>query len=211
MTRIAFLVDGFNLYHSVMRLKGDTGCSTKWLDLDSLCRSYLPLFGRDASLASIHYFSALPYHLSPTNSGKVARHEVYLSCLKASGITVQLGRFKEKDVYCPNCKSYFLKHEEKETDVAIAVTLIELLILDQCDKAVVMSGDTDLSPAIKKCLRLFPKKSIIFAFPYARKNNELLKLAPASFSISKKQYIRHQFPNPVVLADGRKIHKPAGW
>ena len=211
MNRVAFLVDGFNLYHSVLRLMRDTGSCTKWLDLYSLCRSYLHLFGRDTSLVSVYYFSALPHHLSSTQPGKIDRHQRFLSCLRDSGVIVELGRFKEKEVFCTKCRSVFLKHEEKETDVAIAVTLAELLFTDKCDTPVIMSGDTDLSPAVAKWQPLFPSKKILFAFPYARKNKELSKLAPESFSISKKQYIRYQFPNPVTLKDGSKIHKPPTW
>jgi len=211
MNRVAFLIDGFNLYHSVLRLMRDTGFCTKWLDLYSLCRSYLPLFGKDTRLVSLHYFSALPHHLTSTQPDKVNRHQKYLSCLKDSGVTVELGRFKEKDIFCTKCRSVFLKHEEKETDVAIAVTLAELLFTDKCDTAVIVSGDTDLSPAVAKWQPLFPQKKILFAFPYARKNNELLKLAPGSFSMSRKQYIRHQFPNPVILRNGNKIYKPSTW
>jgi uncharacterized LabA/DUF88 family protein len=211
MNQVAFLVDGFNLYHSILRLMRDTGVCTKWLDIFSLCQSYLHLFGKNAQLSSIHYFSALPYHLSSTQPDKISRHQKYLSCLKDSDVTIELGRFKEKDVFCTKSRSVFLKHEEKETDVAIAVTLAELLFTDKCDTAVIVSGDTDLSPAVVKWQPLFPSKKILFAFPYARKNNELFKLAPGSFSMSQKQYIRHQFPNPVILRDGNKIYKPSTW
>jgi hypothetical protein len=103
---------------------------------------------------------------------------------------VALGRFKEKEVFCTKCRTVFLKHEEKETDVAIAVALAEFLFMEKCDTAVIMSRDTDLSPAIAKWQPLFPSKRIFFAFPYARKNKELAELAPGSFSISKKEYIR---------------------
>lgn len=209
MTRVAFLIDGFNLYHSTLRIMRDTGVCTKWLDLYSLCKSYLHLFGKDAKLISVHYFSALPYY--SMDPDKVNRHQKFLSCIKDSGVAIELGRFKEKDVFCTKCRTVFLKHEEKETDVAIAVTLAELLFTDKCDTAVIVSGDTDLSPAVAKWRLLFPNKKILFAFPYARKNKELSKLAPGSFSISQKQYIRYQFQNPVVLKDGRKIYKPSTW
>ena len=89
--------------------------------------------------------------------------------------------------------------------------LIEAFFSNAYDTAVIVSGDTDLSPAVRKCQLLFPKKKIIFAFPYARKNKELFKLAPGSFTIGQKQYIRYQFPNPVVLKDGRKTFKPSSW
>ena len=66
MGRIAFLVDGFNLYHSLkdasFRL-GLRGAGTRWLDLRSLCASFLHAIGGGAQLSSIFYFSALARHL----------------------------------------------------------------------------------------------------------------------------------------------------
>ncbi len=211
MNRITFLIDGFNIYHSILQLKRNTGYCTKWLDLDSLCRSYLPLFGKNASIQSIYYFSAIPFYLSSQNPSKIKRHNTYLSCLESTGVKIILGRFKAKDVFCDRCRNMILKHEEKETDVSIAITLMEIFLKNICDKAVIMSGDTDLSPVIRKGQSLFSEKKIIFAFPYARKNKELSKLAPGSFSIGKKQYIRHQFPNPYILDNGTKIFKPKSW
>ena len=211
MNRTIYLVDGFNLYHSILRLRRDTGYCAKWLDLVSLCNSYIHLFGKDATLESIYHFSAIPNYLSPKNPNKIKRHKDYLTCLRSTGIHVELGRFKEKDVYCDKCRSTILKHEEKETDVAIAVKLIEILFTDMCDNAVIISGDTDLSPAVRRCKILFPNKKIVFAFPYARKNKELSSLAQGSFSINKKQYIKHQLPNPVTLQNGKKIYKPSSW
>ena len=211
MKKISYLVDGFNLYHSVKDLKKDTGYSTKWLDIASLCKSYLPLFGKDAELETIYYFSAIPYYLVNQHPDKIQRQQDYLLCLKSTKIEVELGRFKEKDVYCHRCKSMILKHEEKETDVAMAVKVVELCLVNTCNSIVIISGDTDLSPAIRKCQTLFSTKKIIFAFPYKRKNKELASLASGSFSINKKQYVRHQLPNPVILQDGRQIFKPSNW
>lgn len=50
MSQVAFLVDGFNLYHSVLRLMWDTGVCTKWLDIYSLCKSYLDQFPNPVTL-----------------------------------------------------------------------------------------------------------------------------------------------------------------
>jgi uncharacterized LabA/DUF88 family protein len=211
MSAVTFLIDGFNVYHSLLRFKRDTGFNAKWLDLASLCKSYLHLFGKGATLESIRYFSAVPHYLSRQDPAKIQRHQTYLKCLDSMGIKIILGRFKEKDTYCPKCRSLFLKHEEKETDVSIGITLLEIFFTHVCDIAVIVSGDTDLSPAVRKCQSLFSRKKIIFAFPYARKNKELFTLAPDSFSISAKQYIRYQFPNPITLKDGQKIYKPRSW
>jgi uncharacterized LabA/DUF88 family protein len=211
MKEIIFLIDGFNLYHSILKLNRDTGYCTKWLDIASLCRSYIHLFGKTAELKSMYYFSAIPYYLSPGNPKKIQRHENYISCLKSTGIEIILGRFKQKDVFCDRCRNMILKHEEKETDVSIAITLMEIFFKDLCDCAVIVSGDTDLSPVVRKCQSLFKNKKVVFAFPYARKNKELSSLAPGSFSINKRQYIKHQLLNPVVLDDGSKIFKPKSW
>jgi len=103
-----------------------------------------------------------------------------------------------------------LKHEEKETDVAIAVKLFEVCFKSKADIIIIVTGDTDLSPAVKTCKELFPKKRILFAFPFDRKNKELLKLAPDSFSISKKQYINHVLSNPIKIKN-QEICKPDKW
>ena len=211
VNKIIFLIDGFNIYHSVLDLKRSSGYCTKWLDLASLCKSYIHLFGRNAILENIFYFSAIPYYLTSKNPGKIERHKNYIKCLIATGINVELGRFKEKNVWCDNCRSMILKHEEKETDVTLAIKVLEVFLKKICDTVVIVSGDTDLAPALRKCKNLFPDKNIVFAFPFSRKNKELLKLAPDSFSISRKQYIKHQLPISITLKDGKVFSKPSTW
>ena len=94
----------------------------KWLDLSGLCHSYLLLLGTRAELNGVHYFSALATHRISTHPDVVRRHEVYLRALTGSGVTVHMGYFKRKDRTCAICGGRFRIHEEKETDVAIAVT-----------------------------------------------------------------------------------------
>jgi uncharacterized LabA/DUF88 family protein len=213
MNRTVFLVDGFNLYHSLVEAERDApGKTTKWLDLKSLCSSYLPVasraFGEWASLQRIDYFSAPPTHRSRP---KQDRHKLYMRCLRETGISVELGRFKHKHLRCPNCGQCFLAHEETETDVAIATRLFEDCHLDEAETVILMTGDTDLAPAVRSCKRLFTDKVILFAFPYRRTNAELAALAPESFSIKLRSCRAHQFPDPLVLSDGTELHKPTNW
>ena len=102
-------------------------------------------------------------------------------------------------------------HEEKETDVALAVKILELFIKNKCNTLVIVSGDTDMLPSVKAALKLFPEKQIVFAFPYKRKNKEIGKVVPDSFSISKQKYVAHQFPPAVTLECGKTITKPEKW
>jgi len=88
---------------------------------------------------------------------------------------------------------------------------LELLINDKIDIAVIVTGDTDLTPAVVTAKNLFPSKKFIFGFPFRRKNNSLARIAPGSFSIKPKHYERNQLPDPVVLQNGKKIPKPLSW
>jgi len=170
MSRIIFLVDGFNLYHSLVDAeRAASHATTKWLDLRRFCSSYLPVartvLGDRVSLERIYYFSALPTHRS---QGKRNRHALYMRCLRGTGVNVELARFKPKDIYCPRCDSYFVSHEEKETDVAIAARLFEVCQTDEAETIILMTGDTDLAPAVRTCKRVYANKLIFFAFPYKR-------------------------------------------
>lgn len=208
--RTVFLVDGFNLYHSAVDIGRDfDGLRVKWLNISSLCTSYLHLLGKDTTLERIHYFSAFATHLN--DPSVVLRHQTYIRCLEETGVHVIMGRFKPKSITCPHCGREVIRYEEKETDVAIAANMFEVLLNNQGDNVVLVTGDTDLAPAVKVAKQIFPNKRILFAFPYRRKNAELAFIAPDSFKIHKASYVRHQFPDPVVLSDGTDIPKPLSW
>ncbi len=211
MNRVCFLLDGFNLYHSIKDIETDNnGICLKWLNVRELCSNYLYLIGNNAQIEKIYYFTALAYHLNDPRV--IARHENYIRCLEDTGIEVIKGEFKAKHVYCTLCSKKFIKHEEKETDVSISIKVLELLYDNACDSIVIVTGDTDIAPAIKLALKRFPNIDVRFAFPYNRRNDELLALAPNSFSIKKVKYQKHQFSNPFILSDGVTIlHKPPTW
>jgi uncharacterized LabA/DUF88 family protein len=212
MNRTNFIIDGFNIYHSVVDAsKHLQGASTKWLNLYSLCESYLHIIGNNAKVENIYYFSALATHLSSVAPQKIEKHKTFIRALKETGVIVELVRFKPKKVWCDKCNSHILKHEEKESDVAIASKLLEVLILDECDSVVLITGDTDVAPAVRTSQKLFPEKNIIFGFPYRRRNNELVNLASKHFKISKENILKHQFPNPLILSNGEKLFRPKSW
>ncbi|MBI3450397.1 MAG: NYN domain-containing protein [Acidobacteria bacterium] len=205
-------MDGFNVYHSLREASRDlSGTGTRWLDLRALLASYLPAIGGGATLESVHYFSALATHIDARKPGVSARHRSYITCLESTGVKVELGRFKSKDVHCRTCGTTTVHHEEKETDVAISVRLFDLFQRDAADKVVLVTGDTDLAPAVRLASQLFKFKEVCFAFPYRRKNSELEKLVARSFRVSSHAYARHQYPDPVVLQDGTRVDKPPGW
>lgn len=211
--RVVFLVDGFNLYHSILdACKNKDNSSCKWLDIKSLCSSYLHLIGGNSQVTDIYYFTAYANHLTNKHPGKVKNHKIFVKALQATGVKCIFGRFKSKKVYCSKCKKLDKKHEEKETDVAIAVKIIELGHLNECDSIVIVSGDTDLAPAVRTFRALFPKKQIYFLFPYNRKNQELKDIScNTAYTISLNQYKKFQFSDTLILPNGKTLTKPDRW
>lgn len=215
VNRVTFIVDGFNLYHSVRDAEYNLQKSTKWLNIFELCRSYLPgiagVVNEKTTLQKVYYFSALAIHMEPSDPDVTIRHKKFIECLKDTKIEVHIGRFKQKEIKCSLCSGKFIKHEEKETDVAIAIKLFEEFHNNSCDTAVLVTGDTDLSPVISTAKKLFHSKTILFLFPAYRKNKELAQLAPGSFTIKPKHYVKYQFADPYHLSGGKTISKPISW
>lgn len=214
MKRVSFLIDGFNLYHSLREMERLTKAPVRWLDVKKLCEAYLhavrSAVGERVELGSVTYFSALATHLIPTNPDVVTRHQTYVAALESTGVEVVLARFKEKTVTCPLCGGRFKRHEEKETDVALGLRLIELFATSACDTAVLMTGDTDLVPAIRTARRMYPECRAGVAFPFMRHNAELRAVADYSFNIGQRDVQRAQLPLQIVV-NGRILTKPASW
>ena len=138
-----------------------------------------------------------------------ARHLTYIECLESTGVAVELSKFKFKESVCRNCGSKITKHEEKETDVSIAVRLLELLHTGRCAAAVLVTGDSDITPGVRCARRLFPLIPVYACFPFNRQSLELKAATSGSFRITKEAYRRYQFPDPVILPGGKVIPKPA--
>lgn len=212
MRRVSFLVDGFNLYHSLKQASHTLGgAGTRWLDLRALCSLYRAQIGGGAEVEEVYYFTSPADHMEPYAPGTIERHNAYLRALRATGVVVELGKFKEKRRRCMTCGHQMLMHEEKETDVAIAVRLLELFWAGKCDAVALISGDSDLSPAIREATRSFPERDVYCLFPFGRSSEELRTLSAATFKIKKERYHEHQLPDPFVLSDGTRIAKPVGW
>ena len=214
MIHTSFLIDGFNVYHSVKTASHDLGLAgggTRWLDIRSMCSSYLHLIDKTASLEDIYYFSALAKHLEHKKPDVTARHKKYIRCLEDTGVVVELHRFKKSLTFCQKCNQTFNRREEKETDVAMATRIFELLILDKCDTIVLVTGDTDIVPAVKTAQSTFPQKEILFLMPYKRHNKELANLVSRHFDISSNNYTNHQFADPFITKNGKSLDKPSSW
>ena len=207
-----FLVDGFNLYHSLRDAEVDLESGgMRWLNVRSLLEALNSSAIRCPKVDSVHFFTALSHHQAKTSPGILGRQQKYLSALKSTGIKIEFGRFKRASNTCGSCGTSVKRREEKESDVAIASKLSEALASPEVDTAGLVSGDTDLVPAVRTAKRMYPSKRVLCLFPHRRMNKDLSAVADRSFSIRSEMYRRHQFPERLSLPNGKQICKPEQW
>jgi uncharacterized LabA/DUF88 family protein len=191
--RVIVFIDGLNLFHAICRLKIP---HLNWLDPVALSKYYIR--SRDEEITQILYFSALATHLDESSQ---KRDLSYITALRMRNIKPILGQFKEKDRYCPKCFSNSRAHEEKETDVNIALALLNLAYQNAYDRALLISNDSDLAPAIRTVRELFPQKRItIVAPPLSRQCNELIQVASNKMRIRVQHLEKSLLPEVVVDA-----------
>ena len=215
--RVAFFVDGFNLYHSIAAFTEEASDeSVKWLDLQGLARGIQPLISPKASLASIHYFTALPEHLYLANPGRLQRHRTYLRALTAHGSmrpSIVLGRIAQQQVQVRAAMGVVTGSlwREKGTDIALAMALLREASKGDLDEAVIVSGDADYLPAVKVFREMYPRLGLRFAFPRGRASKELSRETLNSFTLTSAAYLSHRLPERIRLPSGKWLHCPAEW
>ncbi|MFJ6280057.1 Uncharacterized conserved protein, LabA/DUF88 family [Arthrobacter subterraneus] len=197
-------VDGFNLYNG---LHQSFGRKYLWLDLVKLAEALRP----KNDVLQVKYFTA-PVLNEP---GAQARQNSYwqaLQTVNGGRITIIQGRYQGKNRTCRSCNSTWTVYEEKETDVSIAVSLVADAARNAADSFLLVSGDSDLAPAVRMAKELNPRSFVTAAFPPARFSAELKRLMPASFHIGRAKIAQCQLPDPVLQADGTVLHRrPSKW
>jgi uncharacterized LabA/DUF88 family protein len=201
--RVKTYVDGFNLYHG---LKQKHGRRYLWLDLEALTRRLIKPSQR---LVAVDYFTARVRN-QPTSE---RRQATYLDALSAHSPLVHVveGRFQEKTHYCRSCGNQWSSYEEKETDVSIAVTLVEDGAAHLFDTALLISGDSDMCPVVRSLRRVCPGKRVIAVFPPKRNSAELGRLADGVLRISDANIRQSQLPAAVVSPAGISLKRPNYW
>ncbi len=175
--RVISFIDGFNLYHAILNLKDP---QLKWLDLRKLSQEFL--HPEREKLVQVLYFSTIASHRSQAAQ---IRQKSYLRALELRGVKTVLGQFKQKTRNCPECFVRYTGHEEKETDVNIALALIDLAYQGAYDRAILVTNDSDQVPSIRKVLERFPNKKItVLIPPHTRECNELIRASSAKAKIT---------------------------
>lgn len=190
------------MYHSIDEKKAFH--KYKWLDYRRIAEIFTP---RSNTIVSVNYFTA--YQCWKPDS--FARHKRYVTALETRDITVILGKYKSKSRKCKDCG--FISddyHEEKQTDVNIALCLLRDAFLDKYDTAILCSADSDLVPIIAE-LKSMPKpKKIGILFPIHRYSNELKGKSDFHMQIKEIHLASCQLPDPVIF-ESQVISNPTQW
>ncbi len=200
-------IDGFNLYYGAIK-----GGPNKWLDIEK----YFQKLRSNDDIKRIYYFTA-----TVSGSSRMGQ-AVYLKALATlPSVEVRLGRFKLKDMKCRirACtfagQKLFKVPEEKQTDVAIGVQMVLDAVDDNCDRFILVTGDSDLLPAVRAIKLRFPKKKLILYVPATsaiRGAATELRGAVDKDKTLPQGLLRHcHFPAKLPDGMGGHIEKPSGW
>jgi uncharacterized LabA/DUF88 family protein len=136
-------------------------------------------------------------------------------------VNVVLGRYMHKPMLCRvhGCsfagKREFMRPEEKQTDVNIALQMLDDAYQGLADRFVLVSGDSDLVPALAMVRARAPQIEIVVYVPNNHPSRgaavELRTAADKARNLPLVELRHAQFPAVVRGAGGRTVTKPASW
>lgn len=227
--RVNVYIDWFNHYHSLMKKINEQWSNWsnkyKWCDLRKLAQSYLK---KDEKLNKVYYFTAL----SERDVLARERHETYIQALRKMWTDVILWKFNKVKKSFKSWKTVleeiqpedndvpslltFTTYEEKETDVNIALKIFEDWVFDNYDKAIIVSWDSDIIPAIRrirdlsKKWKIKNKEFISLLFPRS-KWKMIVKTCDSRMNISAKHIENCLLANKICIGDWKYLTKPKSW
>ena len=201
MIKTTAFIDGFNLYHSLPEKLGVK--KYRWLDLKKLCQMFIK---QAETLTDIYYFTAF----AKWNEGKVVKHKEYIKALETTGVQIIYGNFKNVTKKCRKCYKEYKTFEEKETDVNIALYLLKLAFQNKFENFCLLTGDTDLIPAIKVTREYFPNKKSQVILPIGSRSSSLKDIADKNSKIKIHHLENSLLPN-VIHSKYGTISKPKSW
>ena len=198
--RVSCFIDGFNLYHAIHELGKNY---LKWVNYFDLASAFIKPSREE--LVNVYYFSAFPnWNLERCN-----RHKQFKNATESQGVKSIISKFKRKQKFCKYCNKKWWGHEEKETDVQIALHMVRSVVKKECDKIFLLTSDSDLIPAIKMIKELSQDTSVTLLIPPGRKDRarELISISDQSIKISEKHLRNNLLPKELNY-QGKSIHRP---
>lgn len=209
--KVAALIDGFNLYHS---MDNQRYRKYKWLNFSKLFRKYV----NSKDKLEIHYFTTINYEdvidfkiNKERSEGKLKRHLELIRAEESKGVFVHYGYFKDTNFECEKCGHRTRIRKEKQTDVGIGAYLAYLAFSRNIDKFIILSADTDLISAIKLVKQNAEEKIINLLLPPDVFHSEISKECNQTFSIKEEDLKDSLFPVFFENKEKEMIVCPKEW
>lgn len=214
-------VDGYNLYYGRLQ-----HTEYKWLDLRRLIEGILRIQDPAFQLIEVQYFtSPVKARLASRGQDSVSAQDTYHRALKARNVRITMGRHQLEPGFAPRfvegkepnrADSVAVWHlNEKETDVRLALSMYRDAVQRRMDQAVIVSGDTDLTPMVEALKQDFnlPIGLILPGRPDSGRPPPGSLMAYVDWtrrSISDAELADSQLP-PRVPTNRKPADKPSYW
>lgn len=219
--RTIVYIDGFNLYFRMLQRRPDL----KWVNPKKLVEHALR---PENQVIQVRYYTArVSARIDPTAPG---RQQVYFNALATiPEVIIHRGTFLASKKFSglvhppqfrPNLPTDLnqpwpdvvkvYKTEEKGSDVNLASHLLLDAFRNSFDVAAVLSADTDLIEPIRIATQELGKVVGLLS-PVSVPNPNLAAVSSFVRHLNVGHLTSAQFPDPLPLADGTVIHKPAAW
>lgn len=228
--RTACFVDGYNVFYGLV-----AGTPFKWLNLPALMQHIIRVEAPESELTSIEFFtSGVKPSLASRGALSKEAQDTYLRALIAKGVVVHYGRHQLEARNAPrfiNKKTppsrldqvAIWKLEEKETDVHIAISMYQLAsrqsslpAQERVQQIVLVSADTDMTPALRAIKEDFPHLRLGVILPH---REGMKRTTPGSLKnnshwmrrvVTTEELAAHQLPERVATLKKPAI-KPDYW
>lgn len=178
------IVDGLNLYHALKALgPGHTN-----LDISRISER---LLDKGIQVAQIFYYTSPPAHLG---GDAMKNYNLQIQRLATTGIQIVEGRFQKSSSTCRICGTKTQVNKEKETDVSIALKIVEAATDSGTGHILIYSADSDLTPALRlaKSVNKDAKITIAQTGAYLRNSHPIL-MSFADFKRELRSELLHNY------------------
>ncbi len=203
MSNVIAYIDGYNLYHG---MKSAYGKKYLWLNIEGMIED---LIRPEDDLLATKYFTSKVTHMPHSEK----RQKTYLEALvEATNTEIFYGRFQviPNAIVC-SCGITTDEINEKMTDVQIATHLLTDSFTNKFERAIIITGDTDIIPAIVAVKKHHPDKMIGVYFPPDRHSSNLENHADFYGTIGEIKLRNNQLPNNVKKPGGYVLTRPPSW
>jgi len=206
MKKTIFYIDGFNVYHGLREAnKYDKFGDYRWLNYQKFAENIIKPY---QDLLWVKYFTAR----IKGDVKKQKRQGDYLDALALQPkIKIYYGNYQIKQSFDKTLKKYYTYPVEKKTDVNIATQLLIDAFQNNFEVAYIVSGDSDLLPALEAIKVNFPHLLLIACFIPHRSSIDLKAICHYCYYAKEKIFKKSLLPNSITKVDGYVIQRPPNW